>query len=452
MILKFKIRRNNRVKWQPFLGIKEAISNLRKHNNFYLTLALGLIILTITIFTPSYYILNNYAHYSSNAAHKLPHTNRPSNTPAKINHSSSKTTSTSTTNQTKPTFAPQTIAKNQSSPVSSVSNAGLTANSSDNISSTVFFGSIDTMKDSRDTDFPTSNQMTEIQIQQEVNIIAAQKANYITDDAFYDYPAYMALWANTIHALGKSVWFRPHFNCWELDNGCSAQMTPAEYLSSLTNFINSNYVIFKSGDIFDPCSEPEDSNYWQNTFGSNWSWQNAPNSGTDTYNNFMIDVSQTAQTTLQVHGVYGVITNIRSTNSWWPQNPYSLYPSTIKTLGYVTYDSYPESNTTDPTIAVASRIAELNSIIKYNPGIPIVLGEFGYSNDVDVDDAVQASVLEAEINAIIPYKQIVGLNYWVGAGGSGYGGFTNIFTGARGNWQARPGAAVIANYFSQKIN
>ena len=308
------------------------------------------------------------------------------------------------------------------------------------------------MKDSRDTDYPTTQQMSDTQIKQEVNLIVAQNANYITDDAFYDYPSYMALWANDIHAAREHVWFRPHFNCWELDNGCSAQMTPGEYLSSLTDFIINNYEIFKPGDIFDPCSEPEDSNYWQNTFGNNWSWQDAPNGGTDAYNNFMIDLSQTAQTALQQHGIDGLITNIRSTNSWWPQNPRSLYPSTIKTLGYISYDSYPEGTTTDPATATASRVNELNSIIQDNPGVPIVLGEFGYSNDVDVDDTTQASVLNAEITAITPYSQIVGLNYWVGAGGPGYGGYTNIFTGTRGDWQARPSAADLAQYFAQKIN
>jgi hypothetical protein len=129
-----------------------------------------------------------------------------------------------------------------------------------------------------------------------------------------------------------------------------------------------------------------------------------------------------------------------------------LYPSTIKTLGYITYDSYPEGTTTDSATAAASRVSELNSIIQDNPGVPIILGEFGYSNVVDVDDATQASVLNAEITAITPYSQIVGLNYWVGAGGPGYGGYTNIFTGTRGDWQARPGAAVLAQYFAQKIN
>jgi hypothetical protein len=94
----------------------------------------------------------------------------------------------------------------------------------------------------------------------------------------------------------------------------------------------------------------------------------------------------------------------------------------------------------------------LNSIIQDNPSVPIVLGEFGYSNNVDVDDTVQAAVLNAEINAITPYSQVIGLNYWVGAGGSGYGGFTNIFSGSRGDWQARPGAAYIAKYFAQKID
>lgn len=315
---------------------------------------------------------------------------------------------------------------------------------------TSFFASIDTMKDSRDTNYPTNNQMSAASVKQEVNLIAAEHANYATDDAFYDYPSYLALWANEIHTSGLHVWFRPHFNCWELDNGCNAQMTPSTYLSALTSFINSNYGIFKSGDIFDPCAEPEDSSYWGNTYGNNWSWQNAPNTGTDAFNSFMLDTSSVAQSTLRQHGITGVITGIRSTNSWWSQSPHSLYPTTIKSLGYVTYDSYPEGSTTDPAAATNDRVNELNAIIADNPGIPIILGEFGYSNDINVSDITQKDVLAAEISGISPYRQIVGMNYWVGSGGAGYGGYTNIFTGSRGSWSARPSASIIANYFSQK--
>jgi hypothetical protein len=312
-----------------------------------------------------------------------------------------------------------------------------------------FFASIDTMKDSQDTDEP-GDQMSAAEIQQEINLTATLHVNYITDDSKYDYPSYMALWANTIHAAGKHVWFRSHFNCWELDNGCTTQMTPAQYLTSLTSFLNANYSMFKSGDIFDPCPEPENSAYWQETYGADWSWQNAPNAGSNAYNTFMLAVSQTAQSTLQAHGIKGVITGIRSTSSWWPENPKSLYPSTIKALGYVTYDSYPDATTTDPTTAVNDRISDLTKVIQNYPGVPVVLGEVGYDNNTDVSDSVQQTVLSAELNALASYSQIVGLNYWVGAGGPGYGGYTNIFSGSRGSWQVRPAASVLAAYFDKE--
>ncbi|MFI5275337.1 MAG: hypothetical protein ACHQT5_00750 [Candidatus Saccharimonadales bacterium] len=362
----------------------------------------------------------------------------------------SASTKRTATQKNMPNNKPGTTAKTQK-PAYSAPTAKAAAPASPFLSpSTSFFASIDTMKDSRDTNYPTGNQMSATSIQQEVHLISTQHANYATDDAFYDYQSYLAQWANEIHAAGLHVWFRPHFNCWELDNGCSTQMTPSEYLSALTGFLNTNYGIFKPGDIFDPCAEPEDSTYWEHTYGTNWSWQNAPNTGTDAFNNFMLDASNVAQSTLRQHGISDVITGIRSTNGWWPQNPHSLYPSTIKALGYVTYDSYPEGSTTDPATAANARTSELNAITVDNPGIPIVLGEFGYSNDADVSDATQKAVLATEISSISGYNQIVGMNYWVGAGGAGYGGYTNLFAGSRGNWSARPSASVIANYFMQK--
>jgi hypothetical protein len=39
------------------------------------------------------------------------------------------------------------------------------------------------------------------------------------------------------------------------------------------------------------------------------------------------------------------------------------------------------------------------------------------------------------------------LNYWVGAGGAGHGGYTNIFSGSAGNWTLRPAASDLANFF-----
>ena len=161
-------------------------------------------------------------------------------------------------------------------------------------------------------------------------------------------------------------------------------------------------------------------------------------------------VSQAAAQALQQDGISGVITTIRSTNSWFAENPSALLPSTVAYMGRVTIDSYPDQNTTDPATAVQLRLAELDDIQAARPGVPIVEGEIGYSNAIAVDDATQASVIQAELNAISPDNCIQGLNYWVAAGTSESGGYTHLFAGSTGDWSLRPAASVLADYFGQK--
>ena len=139
------------------------------------------------------------------------------------------------------------------------------------------FTSVDTMKDSMDTDAWGLNTS---EIADDVNLSASLNPSYITVDTHMDYPAYMAEWVNAVRATRKHVWFRVHWNNWEGDNGTSANMTPGQYLAQLSAFITQNRALFQPGDILDGCPEPENSPYWVNTFGPVWSWSPAaPNHG-----------------------------------------------------------------------------------------------------------------------------------------------------------------------------
>ena len=90
------------------------------------------------------------------------------------------------------------------------------------------FTSIDTMKESMDTD---SWGLTATEIADDVNLAASLNPTYITVDTHMNNPAYMAEWVNAVRATGKHVWFRIHWNHWEGDNGTSPDMTPSQYLS-----------------------------------------------------------------------------------------------------------------------------------------------------------------------------------------------------------------------------
>jgi hypothetical protein len=308
-----------------------------------------------------------------------------------------------------------------------------------------FITSIDTMKESKDTDSTT--QLTDKQIANDIYLCASLKPNYITVDTHYDEDTYLARWVRAIRATGKHVWFRPAFAGWE--TGVKGIMTPTMYLNQLRTFILTHPGLFQSGDIFDENPEPENGWYWGATYGDNWSSQ-APNQATDDFNSFLIGLTDTADQAFQQVGIKGVITTIHSTDRWTAEHPEVLYPSTVQHLGnLVTVDAYPDANTTDPATAANAWLQQLMRIHAARPTARILIGEMGYSNELPVDDTTQETVLKEELNALSSVPYLAGINYWVGAGTAASGGYTHIFTGNAGHWSLRPAAYVLASFYSK---
>jgi hypothetical protein len=304
--------------------------------------------------------------------------------------------------------------------------------------------SVDTMKESMDT---SASPLSDAQITDDVNLSARLNPMYITVDTYMDYPAYMQRWVNAVRATGRHVWFRIHPNQWEDNNGATGIMTPAAYEATERAFILAHPALFQPGDILDPCPEPENGHYWVATYGSNWSWQpQYPNAATRDYNAFIRDTTTIADTALHQLGINGVITTVRSTNSWFDLNSGALEPATVSMMGRVTVDSYPDAETTDPATAANLRVQELAAIYAIWH-LPIVIGEMGYSNKINVDDATQDRVLKAEFAALSNLPYLAGINYWVGAGTWYSGGYTHLFNGSTGNWTLRPAAADVAAFF-----
>ena len=310
------------------------------------------------------------------------------------------------------------------------------------------YRSIDTMKDSRDTCYPPSSQLSATAIAQGVNLCATLNVTHITLDCFYDYPTYIALWVAAIRATGKNIWWRAHWNAWEGNNGVPVSMTPAQYLTATSAFIAANPTWFAPGDIFDAAAEPDQSAYWNNTYGVNWT-NNSPNTATDAFNQFLLDCDTQMQTAFAGIGVSGIVTTIRSLPSFWATTPASLYASTVAALNNtVVLDSYPENSLTDPIACTNARVNELLTVVVARPGVNIVIGEMGFSNNVNVDDATQNAVLTAELAAIASkVPQVIGVNYWVGQGTATSGGYTHLFAGSDGNWSLRPAAGALATMY-----
>ncbi len=221
-----------------------------------------------------------------------------------------------------------------------------------------FISAIDTMKESRDTE---TRPLSDAAIADDVNLAASLNPNYITVDTHFEYPDYMARWVAAIRATGRHVWFRIHPNQWGDNNGTTGIMTPAQYESAERAFLQANLALFQPGDILDPCPEPENGTYWLATYGSGWT-ANAPNPATQEYNAFIRATSDIADSVLQGAGIYGVITTVRSTNSFFATHPGPLEAATVARLGRVTVDSYPDQNLTDPAQAAAARVSEYRAI------------------------------------------------------------------------------------------
>jgi hypothetical protein len=313
--------------------------------------------------------------------------------------------------------------------------------------------SIDTMKESMDhaTD-PTS----QAEIDEHVGQLAALDPTYITVDTPMDQPARYKMWVDSIRAHGRKVWHRPMPWGYPSEPAMTdAGVTPAIYLDHLRQFILQNPGLFKPGDILDGDSEADGNAYWTRFAREDW-WNrsNPPfapayTQACNEFNQYLVDLSTVAGDALAQVGITGVETRIRSLNAWWA-TANCLKPETIAALGnYLVIDAADDAGRpggTDPATLAGEWDQRLDAWHAHRPDATIVFGEYGYPNDTPVDDATQAAVVKAVLGEIASKPYVKGLNYWAGAGGPGWGGYTNILTGTTGAWSPRPAALELAQF------
>jgi hypothetical protein len=345
-----------------------------------------------------------------------------------------------------------------------------------------FIGSVDTMKLSKDqvTGGFTSDDA------QAVDLTASMAVTHITVDTPLEYPSVMAAWAQKIHNDGKRVWFRlGSFNGGNLAHGDSSRATGYKtpydgypefapgYLTNLHKLMLAHPGLIRAGDILDGDSEVENSTWWKANYGcrvqqactpcpdiAHMTSAAYPCSPVSEFNHFLQVMTQQENRDLVALGVSPcatpsstncVLTQAHSTDPGTAEH--ELSEATVKAMGnLVTIDAYPERKTIDPGAAAKKWLLNLQHWYEVWKArgltVTVLVGEWGYSNKINVGDATQAAVIQAEIDAFQTVPYLLGTNYWVGPGWEGDGGYTQIFTHASGSWKFRPAAPEVSNFYA----
>jgi hypothetical protein len=237
------------------------------------------------------------------------------------------------------------------------------------------------------------------------------------DDEFIPF---LTKWVNSARKNNLKVWFRGNFSGWEGWFGYSL-ITPKEHTEKLNIFISENSALFEDGDIFTSCTECENG-----VLGDPRS-----NGNLESYRDFLISEYQSTQNAFKKIEK-DVISN------YYPMNAdvarLVMDKETAQKLGCVVvidhYVKSPEKLNADIT-----QISEQS-------GCPIVLGEFGAPiPDIHgpMNSEAQSKWISDSLYLISGNPHLLGLNYWVGFGGS-----TSIW---ELNGTPRSAVQILESYF-----
>ncbi len=285
--------------------------------------------------------------------------------------------------------------------------------------------SVDTMKYSRDAAGQGLNDPAFVRIIQEhVTEIASAGATHVAVATPYDpeFLPYLKLWVLAARSHGLNVWFRGNWSGWEGWFGYPP-MTRQSHLDKTKAFILDNPGLFADGDIFTPCPECE-----------NGGPGDPRNTGDVAgFRQFLISEYQMTKAAFA-----SIRKNVRSNFASMNADVARLImdPATTAGLdGVVTIDHY--VSTPDDYARDIENLAR-------SSGGRIVVGEFGSPvPDVtgDQTENQQAEWLNGVLQVLASHRpEILGLNYWVGVGGS-----TQLWDTSG---QARPAAGVLKSFYS----
>jgi len=262
--------------------------------------------------------------------------------------------------------------------------------------------SVDTMKYSRDLSREKLRDLSfNNVINSQIKKIAETGATHVAIGTPYDeeFLPILKRWVEKAREYKLKVWFRSNWSGWEGWFGYK-KITRTEHQEKTRQFILDNKDLFEDGDIFTACSEcenggPGDPRITKDIFG---------------FRKFLIDEHViTKKAFISINKK--VINNYNSMNG--DVAKLIMDKDTTKSLnGIVTIDHYVQT----PEILHK----DIEDIAK-NSGGKIVLGEFGAPiPDIhgNMSEQDQAKWLLNTLNKLSDTNVLIGINYWVGFGGS----------------------------------
>lgn len=260
--------------------------------------------------------------------------------------------------------------------------------------------SVDTMKLSRDKarqelDHPEFDQI----IAQEMKQIKQTGANYVSIGTPYDkeFLPFLRRWVKAARAEDLKVYFRGNWSSWEGWFEYPKNMTPIEHLIKTNQFLADNLNLFQSGDIFDPCPECENAQFWPQ-----------PDKNND-YQQFLL--TQQAQTEVQFEKL-GLEVKVRPSIIGGRAKEV-LGQDTLNRLGnQVNIDHYvPTSKGMSEYIDYFSQHQTKTFVSEFGAPIPDMNGEMSQTQQADF----VRSILET---LYLKNGNVMGLNYWVASHGT----------------------------------
>ncbi len=261
---------------------------------------------------------------------------------------------------------------------------------------------VDTMKYSRDQarNMLHDKSFDEV-INKQIKNIAATGATHVAIGTPYDdeFLPFLKRWVKSARSHKLKVWFRGNWSGWEgwFDY---APITRKQHMDKTRAFLLKNKTLFVNGDIFTACPECENG-------GPGDPRMNGDAAG---HRAFIISEYQMTKALFRSFGKQ-IASNYNSMNGDVAR--LIMNKKTTAALdGIVAVDHYVR----DP-----KKLAKDLQALAVSSGGKIVLAEFGAPiPDIhgEFTDDEQASWIEQTLKEVAKISQVVGLNYWVGTGGS----------------------------------